>query len=435
VAQPRTGIIADDLTGACDTGVQFARYGCDVIALVGDAPDAIDADVVVIDTDSRSRSPAEAAQQSAQATRLLRSLGVSRLYKKIDSTLRGNVAAESFAALDEAGLSALLVAPAFPATGRTTVGGQLLIGGVPVHQTPFARDPVHPVTSAAIGDLFRGGSWLSASQGVGIISLDQVRRGHEAIVASVATHANRGARVMVADAETDADLAAIATALASCPNVLPVGSAGLASALAPVWSSQCSDQDDRTSENCGEMPPKGTRAEHNLADRRSRRAPLRPISRILVVCGSLHPTSRRQSDEVARRFGPSISVTITDLGGVTSAATRDLDAGGVALIRTIDERTNPTETAAAVARAVRVIFEQSPLDALVVAGGDTARMICQKLGAHGIRIRGQIQPGVPHGRLVGGIAHERKIVTKAGGFGDEHTLVAAVEFLQGSELA
>ncbi|HUE75628.1 MAG TPA: four-carbon acid sugar kinase family protein [Chloroflexota bacterium] len=429
---PSTGIIADDLTGACDTGVQFARHGSDVIALIGDAPATIDADVIVVDTDSRSRSPAEAARRSAQASRQIRSLGVRRLYKKIDSTLRGNVAAESFAAAEEAGLSALLVAPAFPETGRTTVDGQLLIGGIPVHQTPFARDPLHPVTSATIGDLFLPAPGTAPGHQVRQILLSQIRRGPKAIAERVTSLTSRGARVVIADAETDDDLSAIATALSSCPNVLPVGSAGLASALASLWSSPGSDRSEKTIPNGGGILPVGMR-EDKQAGRLLSQGPAQPNDRIMVVCGSLHPISRRQSDVVACRYGPARSVDTEHLTDVASTVIHDLDARGVALICTLDERTNPVEAAAAVAHAVRVTYEQSPPDALVIAGGETARMVCQALGAHGIRIRGQVQPGVPHGRLVGGIADGRAIVTKAGGFGDEQTLVAAVEFLRGSQ--
>src|SRR5215212_758473 len=101
-------VIADDLTGACDSAVQFANVGLrTIVSLDGEA----DADVVAYSTESRSWSKLQLAMPSIPPACPL-------IFKKIDSTLRGNPRAEILAALDAYGLDTAIVNPAFPEMGR-----------------------------------------------------------------------------------------------------------------------------------------------------------------------------------------------------------------------------------------------------------------------------------------------------------------------------
>lgn len=110
----------------------------------------------VINTDSRHDAPARAAAKVRSAVRSLRRWGAVRLYKKIDSTLRGPLGAETDAFL-RAGKFAgpLFFIPAFPGAGRTLVGGRLLVNGVPLNRTPFGRDPRSPRRTARVAALLR----------------------------------------------------------------------------------------------------------------------------------------------------------------------------------------------------------------------------------------------------------------------------------------
>src|SRR4029453_1091937 len=140
----RIAILADDLTGAGDTAVQFLRAGWETElqfqATIGRARG------VAMTTDSRNRSAAEAARSAAALVTQIRAAGITHLYKKIDSTLRGQVRAELEAVLDNwSSRATAVVCPAFPALGRTVRGGELRVNDVPVARTPFAADPVTPV--------------------------------------------------------------------------------------------------------------------------------------------------------------------------------------------------------------------------------------------------------------------------------------------------
>ena len=187
----RIAVIADDLTGAADTGAALVRAGHrTAVAFRGER---VDADAVVIDTDSRGLPAAEAAAR----VRAVALGGAEIVMKKVDSTLRGPLAAEVEAALAASGRTRAIVAPAFPATGRTTVGGVQHLDGVPVHETRFAHDPVSPVLESDLRVLLPEAD--------------------------------------VRDATTDEDLEAIVRSVDDPSSVLWVGSAGLAAALGAVY--------------------------------------------------------------------------------------------------------------------------------------------------------------------------------------------------------
>ncbi len=146
------GVIADDLTGAAEIGAVSLRYGLRAEVVVEGLPSG-QADVVCLDTNSRSCAAAEAAQRAATAARLLAASGASWIYKKVDSVLRGQVTAEIEAILKELRLNAALLAPANPSLGRVIRDGRYFVGGKPINETEFARDPEYPRASASVLDL------------------------------------------------------------------------------------------------------------------------------------------------------------------------------------------------------------------------------------------------------------------------------------------
>jgi uncharacterized protein YgbK (DUF1537 family) len=135
-------ILADDLTGVADCAIAFTRCGRAAVVGWGEAPAPLEATVFAIDADSRRLAPAAARHRSLVEARLAPGM---RLIKKIDSTLHGQPAAElraTIKALRDCSISAMaIVAPAFPATGRTTEGGRIHLDGTPLEETngPFGH--------------------------------------------------------------------------------------------------------------------------------------------------------------------------------------------------------------------------------------------------------------------------------------------------------
>ena len=387
-----TAVIADDLTGAADTGVQFARAGYrSAVVFRGEPVPAEGLDAVVFDTDSRTRRPGLAARYVAEAGRNVR--GARIVYKKFDSTLRGPVAAELSAAFESTRRRRAVVAPALPAAGRTTVGGTQLVHGVPVHETEMRNDPRTPVTNGHVPTLL--GRWSSS---VGTLSVDDLEDPEKV------RHALARDEWTVVDAQRDADLVALVRAVPDPGAVLWAGSAGLALALGAVY-------------------PGPAEAGASFARARS----------VLVVVGSLNAASRGQLDrsvegygDVAVPVGPGSAGTV---GEVVAKARGILSGGSCAVVHSSGRASSSArgQVMRALAGAAAALSGEDLFDGLVLTGGSTAVAVSRALGASGIRLAGELEAGVPVGTLIG--PRPYAVVTKAGGFGRPDTLVGAVESL------
>ncbi len=294
----------------------------------------------------------------------------------MDSTLRGHVGAEVAAVLRASGRRTAVVVPAFPAAGRTTVGGVQCVGGVPVHGTSFAHDPRHPIGQSRVADLFGHAGLGPVIELTGPEARDPIRI-RQAIGAG---------RVVIADAQTDVDLDAILTAIGTGDGVLWVGSPGLAHALA------------RAHPASGKGPPM-----------------VQPgASRPLVLAGSMHPASRAQVEILAAAIqAPPVRIAL--------AAAGSTGWGAVAERAGAECRSVAAAAAACLAEVARSLAADGLVDGLIATGGDTARAAAGALGARGLRLWGEMEPGVPLGILDG--PHPLPVITKAGGFGDQDTLV------------
>src|SRR5262249_18997825 len=186
--------------------------------------------------------------------------------KKIDTGLRGQLGAEVDAAMDALRVDEAFVLPAIPEVGRTTQQGRQMIGGVPVHQTAFARDPQNPIRDANVSAALM----TTGRRQVAVIGLGAVRAG---LGPGVDEARAAGAQVFVCDGETDADLErAVRSLLLRGRPLLLVGSTGLARALRRVLGTE---QPARAQRRAGPAPPAG--------------------SGVLIVAGSAQPATRAPS--------------------------------------------------------------------------------------------------------------------------------------------
>jgi uncharacterized protein YgbK (DUF1537 family) len=379
-------VVADDLTGAGDTAVQFLRAGWSTELQLSPAPST--AEVVAVSTDSRALPAERAAHAADEAVRRLRGAGAARLYKKVDSTLRGPIRAEIDATLAAWSPGAVaVVCPAFPATGRTVRDGVLLVDGVEVHRTAVGRDPVTPVTESRIAVLL-GAEHVRLTGGDARADAELLRA---------------GGPVVVADAETEEDLDRLAAAVTALgPDAVPVGSAGLASRLARSWAGQ-------------ESP-----------------APA------LVVVTSLHQTARGQVEELVAdprtRIEQPEPGDLADEEAWLSWTRRALERFDPSTAHTAlvapedrDGQLDPAAVARRMGEFAAALAGRHELSGFVVTGGDGARALTRALEARAIALTGEVAPGIPIGTLSGGPRHGRAIVTKAGGFGSPSALLEAAE--------
>lgn len=399
-------VIADDLTGAADCGIAFAVAGVQTFVAFADGPVPATARVVAVDTDSRQLTRAAAEERARAAARRAVDEGWRTLYRKIDSTLRGHVGAELAATLAVAGQAGgqerlLVVAPAFPAAGRTTREGRVLVGGVPLDETEVWR------TSGMTGPSEPAAMLREAGVQAEVASLAEVRAGPDALARTLAELARRGVRAVVCDAVEEGDLAGVAEAaarLASSP--LWAGSAGLARHLPAALRLARQASPTASAEATADGP-------------------------VLLLVGSRSSVSREQARRVAAQPGvETIALEPEELlgGGPGMARASAVLAAALAARRDVlvlvglETMLGLEQGPALAAALARFAVEHAgALGGLVATGGDVARAALQALGASGVELVGEVEPGIPLGLARG--ARTLPVVTKAGAFGSEDALV------------
>jgi uncharacterized protein YgbK (DUF1537 family) len=164
-------ILADDFSGAAElAGIAAARGFTAEVQTVFDPASA--AEVIAIDTDTRRLPENEAVAIVRSVTKQLLSANPTWIYKKTDSVLRGHVRAEIEAILDATGLADCVFIPANPSKDRLIRDGRYFIGGVPLDETVFARDPDHPRRSAVVRELLGESGRIQTPDAMTLADLD-----------------------------------------------------------------------------------------------------------------------------------------------------------------------------------------------------------------------------------------------------------------------
>lgn len=231
-----TIIIADDLTGANDTALQYFKKGCSTRIVIDcnyDFCDENNVDIWAVSTESRNIDKTEAVEKvAAVSEKLSKNLNIENFYKKIDSTLRGNTGAEIVALLEISKKDAVIVAPAYIEEGRSTIGGYQLLNGMPIERTQCALDPKAPIYESYIPDILKKDLNSQIASLIDTIELNTVTKGAGPISLKINELIQKGKKILVLDAASNIDLEQIALAIDKCNyDVLPCGSAGLANAI------------------------------------------------------------------------------------------------------------------------------------------------------------------------------------------------------------
>jgi D-threonate/D-erythronate kinase len=423
---PKILIVADDLTGAADCGI---ACGAGAVVLLGKLDGRLPhAAVLAIDADTRSMAPEDAAQTTADLVTDLVRLCDSQapdhlpvlLFKKVDSTLRGNVGAELAAALHARRSQAApaervvaLFAPASPAHGRTTVEGLHRVHGQLLEEADlWPGESVRPRSDLA--EILRdsGLSWRS-------VDLRLIRAGARTLENAMIRLAGE-ADVLVCDAETDPDLEAIANAaMILDPKTVWVGSAGLARHIprAAGFAPFAPQSDSATLSAAGPtLFVVGSPANASLEQARALAAAPHilaiNIPHALVL--SAGPSARAQD------YAQLISVNLHQGTDVLV----QLDAAELCAIEDTRRLTS------SLARLIAPCADHA--GALVATGGETARAILDAWGIQRLRLLGEVEPGLPWS-VTEGWRRALIVLTKAGSFGTSGTLLRCRDFLRNLE--
>ena len=399
-------VIADDFTGSNDTGAQIRRRGIPVrVVFTGEGVTGKDS--CVIDTESRALSEEDAFEKITREAKKIPFNNFFRVIKKVDSTLRGNIGAET-KALDQCYTPDLVVfAPAFPDLRRTTINRIHHLNGTPISQTELAKDPITPVRNDDIQKILEE---AFSGENVIHVGLDAVQSGSFSL---------EGGRIFCFDAASNSDLQAIVrSVLAADKRVLWIGSAALADNLLNVEQS---------------IPP------------------------ALAVVTSLSSVTREQARYAEKQGVSLVKVPLYDILEKTvspeemaQAAITFLKEGKDVILLSSstysDEEREKNEASARraeisteemsaftqkmIGEITVMILEGATVSGLFLSGGDTAIACFERAGALGSSIITEIAVGIPLMRLIGGKHEGLKVVTKAGAFGKEDAIFYSLRKLR-----
>lgn len=413
-------IIADDFTGALDTGVQFSKQGAKTLVTTDPKIDFAslgnDIEVLSVDTESRHITPGAAYERVFELAERAHSFGVSCIYKKTDSTLRGNIGAELEAISRACGETVMFV-PAYPKNNRTTKDGVQYVSGVPLGETLISKDPIDPVTLSSVTDIIALQSNMKAI--------------YVPLVCCGRAHFSEPGCIYVFDSETDEDLDLVGWALKQEGKLrVLAGCAGFAEKLPGLLALPKADFS---------VKPHG--------------------GSVLLVSGSVNQVSLDQLD-AAEAFGyKSIALTpLQKLGGgpegdmARSKAAQNiingLNSGGRIILRAlgkssemadadkfaaekcIDPKAIPTKVAGSMSAVVKEVMASGAVQNLAVFGGDTLLAVIDKLGGIGVIPHTEVAPGVVASTVLrDGSGFE--VVTKAGGLGKAGVVGIIDNYLHG----
>lgn len=372
--------LADDLSGALEVAAAFYQAGRKSIVIWSEdgwaacGPD----DVIGFDTETRNSAPTVAAAGVTKALQEAGARGRKLLFKKIDSTMRGPVAAELAAVAAALPGTTVLFTPANPHAGRTVRDGVLLVQGVPVAQTDFGRDPVMPVKESSI---------------LGAVP------------------AGTAGRVIPLDVATDADFVrAIEQRERAGGPWMAVGSGALARVLVPRL-----------------VRPDSSRSAASAA------LPASPGG-VLLVGGSAHPLNRTQAARLtAQHQVPvhEINPAVPDLAATDAISS--LRTSGAASLLVVPRGTGASFDSAQVLRSVTAVatrvVQETGVRRLMVTGGETAKALCDAWGIRALRVLGDVEPGLVLAASEG-TAERWLMAIKPGGFGGDATWIKAAEALR-----
>ena len=375
----RIAVIADDLTGALDTGVQFRQWGYTV--QLTDTPENSSAEVTIVNTDTRNKTPQQAYEATYSAAMKVRDHTI--IYKKTDSTLRGNPGPELQAILDATGEAQATLTPAYPPTQRRVIDGHLYIAEKPITETEYINE--YRLKTSYIPEILETETPIHTIKNPS----DAPETG-----------------ITVIDSETERDLLKIS---AKHTRIM-AGSAGLADALCQTLRSP---------------PPVLTIIGSTRTETRRQAEGLRKrlgaVSIHLDIMKALNQVAQEEMVQTAAKAlikGHDVILNSAPTPEVVSFTKAETERQGL----------TPRELEACITAALAEVAESLlslDLSGIVITGGATALAVTKQLETREIDILDEVQPGVPVLRL-----DHYPAVTKAGGFGQPDTLIQATKYLK-----
>ncbi|MBR5555783.1 four-carbon acid sugar kinase family protein [bacterium] len=428
-----TGIIADDLTGANDTALQFHMHGANTQILLNNQVELLNEKGTMtwaISTESRNVDAETAYHNVKEATQMFaENLKPDYFYKKIDSTIRGNIAIEVLAILEVLEWDASIIIPAFPTEGRVTIGGYHLLKGIPIERTEMARDPHSPIRESHLPTLLKSQLDESYEHLVGLIELRTVIKGAGPILMALNELIKEGKKLIVVDAVSTTDIEQVVLAMnKSDYKILPTGTAAAAQVLSNLWYKDLSAH--HINKTIPELPK-------------------------LVVSGSATEITAKQIKrlEECDEFENTLFIQIDlrdivnwNFDELTERIVNNLVQNNIVIVHTSDLITNfdgfseellqAELTKASLAGKItdylaeltkRVLERRQAI--LITLGGETSYKCCHAINATQLQLIDEVMPAIALS-----LDHNAQwIVTKSGNLGGINTLIDILKYFEHHE--
>lgn len=409
-------IIADDFTGALDTGVQFAASGAETRVVTSTEYDFDKVEkavqVLVLDAETRHLKSEDAYNIVYNISKRAYESGIPFIYKKTDSALRGNIGSELKAVLDATRQISLHFLPAFPRMNRVTRNGIHYIDEVPVHESVFGKDPFEPVMCSYIPDI------LKTSAPVTVVKdLDGWKR---------------QPGIMLYDAQTDEELLKTGTFLLNEGELhIMAGCAGFAAALPTLLGLKGSGKkevalSDRFLVACGSVNPI-TRSQLDYAEKNGfMRIRLTPEQKL--TAGYYETEAGREALEEWKRICRRERRCIID--------TNDLDGRRDTLDYAAENGISLEELRVRISTTLGYIVKElvrAGIDStLLITGGDCLVGFMKHIGCDEIAPVCEMAPGTVLSEIELG-KETLGVISKSGGFGPETLLEDLAKTILGEE--
>ncbi len=425
-------IIADDLTGANDSGVQLSKQGLKTLVYIDHldwnnyeiAELLVNKDVLVIDTETRELSEDQAG---IYIKKLLGKFNLENkdstiFYKKIDSTLRGNIGREIEEILKLLKKDVCILTPSFPHNKRITVGGYLIVNNQPLGTSQYFNNRYQPWEGTYIPHFIQ----QQTSLPVGLIELKEIMQGEEVILEQLERQYQSGKRIIIVDAVTEDHLKEIMSSTKKFKgSTLYCGSAGLANYLG----------------NFNIQKPRGENTVFNSN---------KPV---LMVIGTRNKIMEKQIKYLRDKMEVSyLKLDIKEIFAnkqniLKKYIKSSLEAlkDNKHLILHPDPAYNKAERASEILEKEKISFRELELilrdfiavltfniiqttriNNLIITGGDTAIGVCKVLGINSLNMLDEVLPGISLSSVNNDKYGDIRLITKAGGFGEEDTLYQLV---------
>lgn len=423
---PNTVVIADDITGANDIGIMYAKAGLDTVVYSQDkltTQETWEDEVTVIDTNSRFCTYEEAYQRVFAATKLFQKDEVHQFFDKQCSVFRGNIGAEFDAMLDALKEEFAIVVLGFPDNGRTTLNAVHYVHGIKLEESQFKNDPVHPMKQSNLVEILQA----QTKRKVGAIFYEILDQGAEALKSRI-EELKKEVNYVIMDVRHNEDLTLIAEAVEN--EKVICGSSALGYYL-------------------GLRQQKGKKQELQSVEEKP------DSQRTLCIAGSLTPQTKSQVAYMKRKDYPIITLDTMKLfeeSELRKEKSRILkeyqeahSKSSLVLIHSMNDEDEVKRTKAlalqkgidntavsylvsnTLAELANVIALQYDIKKFIICGGDTSASFCNRMKVKGMRIGKEIEPGLPICQSITEPYYQ--LVLKSGSFGSEQFIEKAMDLL------